>query len=185
MSSRLGLLVFVIVFYSCKCDVESFILSEDELLFTPYSLGETITFRNVATDEVISFTAVEEDIREFEENNFRGHGPVFCSGNNDDSHQERLLDFSSSLGSECLMTYGVSTDGDPAGMRLSITGCGIDVFGTTPRLVGEDGMFILEGVTYNPTYILTNSTNDIHIVPQIGILSFVDDITGDLYLRID
>lgn len=185
MSSKLILLAFIIVFYSCKCDVESFTLSEDELLFTPYSLGETISFRNATTDEVISFTVVEEDILDFEENGFRGHGPVFCSGNNADSHEERLLDFSSSLGSECLMTYAVNTDGDPAGMRLSITGCSIEVFGTTPRLVGEDGMFSLEGVTYNPTYILTNASNAIHIVPQIGILSFVDDITGDLYLRID
>lgn len=155
------------------------------MLFTPYSLGETISFRNATTDEVISFTAVEEDILDFEVNDFRGNPIAFCSGRNADSHEERLLNFSSSLGSECLMTYAVNTDGDPAGMRLSITGCSIEVFGTTPRLVGEDGMFSLEGVTYNPTYILTNAAYAIHIVPQIGILSFVDSVTGDLYLRID
>jgi len=189
MHYRIALSALSLLFVlSCKCDRNTYVLGEEENVFIPYELGNTVRFKNLVTGDTIQFEVVFDEIRDYEE----GGGPSamvgfpkFCQGSSDDTHQEREFRLESS---ECSMTYSVGTEGSPAAIGFFLGSCGILSYGdnrNNPLIQFGDGTYFTNDTLYDNVFELPSSSSRILVAHGIGILSFVDAETWEEYVFID
>ncbi|NBC04732.1 MAG: hypothetical protein GVY20_13635 [Bacteroidetes bacterium] len=180
----LFLFVLFILTSSCCEDAETIRFGEIENQFLPYEINDTLRYKNLQTEDVIELIVYNKYSEIFEESD--GEGPYglrgFCT-RSEDSYEEKTIELESE---NCFMEYSVSVSGNPAGVRFSIGNCEVSSYGTTisngQDLIYQDGTYMVEDVVYEPVYQLNNSTYRVLFTPGIGILSFIDEESGDEYV---
>jgi hypothetical protein len=86
------------------------------------------------------------------------------------------------------MQYSISTEGQPVSIGFFITDCDISISGGTRNgelpLLGN-GFYDIDGTVYNPVYRLENAIREILITPELGVFTFVDEVTNQRYVLMD
>lgn len=173
---------------SCCDGSETFRLSETGNQFIPYEINDILFYKNIESDELIEFTVIDKTSVIFEDDNFGGFGfQGFCN-QSDDSYEEKTIWLTSE---NCSMLYSVSVLGNPAGINFSLgrNSCDVSSFGSTnnngENLLYQDGTYTVEGVLYDPVYELNNSSSRVLVTPGIGVLSFIDENSGQEYVFVE
>ena len=184
ITNILFLFVLFILTVSCCEEAETIRFGEIENQFLPYEINDTLRYKNLQTEDVIELVVYNKYSEIFEESD--GEGPYgfrgFCT-QSDDSYEEKTIELSSE---NCLMEYSVSVYGSPVGIRFNIGNCEVTSYGTTINngqdLIYQDGTYLIEGEVYEPVYKLDNSISRVLVTPGIGVISFIDEISGDEYV---
>jgi hypothetical protein len=178
--------ILVSTLISCCEDADTFRLTEADKQFIPFEIEDLVIYQNLETDETIEFTLTEDNSVLFDEDSSNYSGlPAFCAGSKD-SYEERTIRLHSS---NCSMLYSVSVLGNPVGIDFSIGGCDISAYGTTINngedLLYENGTYLVNEILYEPVYELNSSTTRVLITPGVGVLSFIDEASGDEYVYLE
>ena len=181
------LFVLMTITFSCCEDAETVRFGEIENQFLPYETGDTIRYKNVETNQILEFVVLDKASEIFEEGGnegpygFRG----FCT-QSDDSYEEKTIKLASV---SCSMEYSVSVYGSPVGIRFNIGNCDVSSYGTTTNngedLIYQNGTYIVEGTIYEPVYQLNNSNSSVFFTPEIGVLSFIDEMNNVEYVFVE
>lgn len=171
---------------SCCDDAETYRLTEADIQFIPFELEDSLLYKNLETEETIEFIVIEDNSIIFDEDSSNYSGlPAFCASSKD-SYEERVVGLESE---NCSMYYAVSVLGNPVGIDFNIGGCSISAYGMTINngedLLYEDGTYVVNEIVYEPVYELNYSTNRVLVTPSIGILSFIDETTGNEYVFVE
>lgn len=187
-TSFLFILSTILVNVSCCDKAETIRFGDIENQFLPYEVNDIILYKNIESEEVIEFMVIDKTSVLFEEDNFGGYGfQGFCT-QNDDSYEEKTIEL---VSENCFMEYSVSVIGNPAGMRFRIgsDNCDVSSFGSTINngqdILYQDGTYLVEGILYEPVYQLNNASSRILVTPGIGVLSFIDEVSGEEYVFIE
>jgi hypothetical protein len=173
--------------FSCCEDSETVRFGEIENQFLPYETGDTVRYKNVETEQILEFVVLDKTSEIFEEGGnegpygFRG----FCT-QSDDSYEEKTIELASV---SCSMEYSDSVYGSPVGIRFNIDNCHVSSYGTTTNngedLIYQNGTYVVEGTIYGPVYQLNNSNSRVLVTPEIGVLSFIDEMNNVEYVFVE
>jgi hypothetical protein len=180
---------FIVLLNSSCCDkAETFRFGDSENQLLPYEINDIIRYKNIENENIIDFVVTDKMSILLDGDSFGGFGfQGFCT-QSDDSYEEKTIKLESE---NCLMEYSVSVLGNPAGIRFSLgsSNCNISSFGSTINngedILYQDGTYIVEGILYEPVYQLNNSNSRILVTPGIGVLSFLDEVTGEEYVFVE
>lgn len=188
LNSFLLVLSIILLNASCCDKAETFRFGDLENQLLPYEINDIIRYKNMENENIIDFVVTDKMSIIFDEDSFSGYGfQGFCT-QSDDSYEEKTIELESE---NCFMHYSVSVLGNPAGIRFDIgnDNCNISSFGSTINngedILYQDGTYIVEGILYEPVYELNNSISRILVTPGIGVISFLDEVTGEEYVFVE
>jgi len=182
-TSFLLLFSLLIVCVACCDDPQSIRLSDSENQFIPYEANDILRYKNLVSGNMIEF--IVKDIEsEFFDNS--APGAMLVGPCDSDLYETKTLKLESE---SCLMEYSVSVLGEPASFRFSIYNCDLFISAgsnnNTQESLYQDGTYTVEGITYQPVYVLSNANSRVLVTPGVGILSFTDEATGEEYVFIE
>mgnify|MGYP001085801640 CR=1 FL=1 len=179
-------LILVSTLISCCEDADTFRLTEADRQFFPFEIEDVVSYKNLETEEIIEFVVEEENSIIFDEDSSNYSGlPAFCASSKD-SYEEKTIRLNSL---NCFMTIAISVLGNPVGIDFSIGGCSVSAYGATINngedLLYEDGTYFVNEILYEPVYELNFSTTRVLVTPGVGVLSFIDETSGDEYVFVE
>jgi hypothetical protein len=179
-TSYLLIFILLIVYISCCDDPQNIRLSDSENQFIPYVINDTLRYKNLVSEDITEFVVTDIESEFFDNNS---PGAMVVGPCDSDFYETKTLKLESE---SCLMEYSVSVLGEPASFRFSIYNCDLfisaGINNNSQRSLYQDGTYTVEGITYQPVYVLSNANSRVLVTPGVGILSFTDEATGEEYV---